>query len=200
MVTKEQGALASVYGALGLTLALFARSDALPKAGASVLLSVLWLGFVLAISFMEAWVKFRAPFVPRHMNLDVGRTVFHALNAVEASLCVGLWLVHFLAKSELCVSGERALLIALTVMLMVQVAWLFPKLELRGKYVLRDELKGHAEDMLPHQREVFDALYHQVSEQPKPSVVFHIAYVVLEVVKVVLLTWFAVFFLGLLPK
>ena len=45
-----------------------------------------WLGMVLAISFMEAPLKFRAPGVTVHLGLGIGRLVFRALNTVECVL------------------------------------------------------------------------------------------------------------------
>jgi hypothetical protein len=48
--------------------------------------ALLWLGFVLAISFMEAPLKFRAPGVSRSQALAVGQVVFRALNLVESVL------------------------------------------------------------------------------------------------------------------
>ena len=45
-----------------------------------------WLGMVLAISFLEAPLKFRAPGVTLQIGLGIGRLVFGALNAVEAAL------------------------------------------------------------------------------------------------------------------
>ncbi|MDY0090288.1 MAG: hypothetical protein RBR78_07970, partial [Flavobacteriaceae bacterium] len=45
--------------------------------------SFLWIGFVCAISFMEAWLKFRAPGVTIPLGLGIGRLVFNALNKVE---------------------------------------------------------------------------------------------------------------------
>jgi len=42
--------------------------------------AILWIGFVLAISFMETPVKFRAQSLPKNIAVDVGRTVFWALN------------------------------------------------------------------------------------------------------------------------
>lgn len=47
-----------------------------------------WLGMVLAISFLEAPLKFRAPGVTIPIGLGIGRLVFRALNAVEAVLAV----------------------------------------------------------------------------------------------------------------
>ena len=42
-----------------------------------------WLGMVLAISFLEAPLKFRAPDVTLQIGLGIGRLVFRALNTVE---------------------------------------------------------------------------------------------------------------------
>jgi hypothetical protein len=53
-----------------------------------------WLGMVLAISFLEAPLKFRAPGVTLQVGLGIGRLVFRALNTCElalAALIVGLF-------------------------------------------------------------------------------------------------------------
>ena len=42
-----------------------------------------WLGMVLAISFIEAPLKFRAPGVTLVIGLGIGRLVFRALNVCE---------------------------------------------------------------------------------------------------------------------
>jgi hypothetical protein len=47
-----------------------------------------WLGMVLAISFLEAPLKFRAPGVTLALGLGIGRLVFRALNACEFVLAV----------------------------------------------------------------------------------------------------------------
>ncbi|WP_372460513.1 hypothetical protein [Actinomycetospora soli] len=47
-----------------------------------------WLGMVLAISFLEAPLKFRAPGVTLPVGLGIGRVVFRALNAVEVVFAV----------------------------------------------------------------------------------------------------------------
>lgn len=43
----------------------------------------LWIGTLIAIPFLEAWVKFNAPTVKREQALDIGRHVFSALNLLE---------------------------------------------------------------------------------------------------------------------
>ena len=47
-----------------------------------------WLGMVLAISFLEAPLKFRAPGVTLALGLGIGRLVFRALNNAEVALAV----------------------------------------------------------------------------------------------------------------
>jgi len=45
-----------------------------------------WLGMVLAISFLEAPLKFRAPGITVQLGLGIGRLVFRALNICEVVL------------------------------------------------------------------------------------------------------------------
>jgi hypothetical protein len=47
-----------------------------------------WLGMVLAISFLEAPLKFRAPNVTLPIGLGIGRLVFRGLNTVEVLLAI----------------------------------------------------------------------------------------------------------------
>lgn len=54
----------------------------------AVALTFVWLGMVLAISFLEAPLKFRAPDVTRQIGLGIGRLVFRALNSVEVVFAV----------------------------------------------------------------------------------------------------------------
>ena len=49
-------------------------------------LPMLWLGMVLAISFLEAPLKFRAPGITVPLGLGIGRLVFRALNSAEISI------------------------------------------------------------------------------------------------------------------
>lgn len=54
----------------------------------AVTLTFVWLGMVLAISFLEAPLKFRAPNVTRQIGLGIGRLVFRALNSVEVVFAI----------------------------------------------------------------------------------------------------------------
>ncbi len=56
----------------------------------TVAITFVWLGMVLAISFLEAPLKFRAPHVTLPIGLGIGRLVFRALNAVEVGFAVAV--------------------------------------------------------------------------------------------------------------
>ena len=56
-----------------------------------------WLGMVLAISFIETPLKFRAPGVTLQIGLGIGRLVFRALNACELGL-VAVAVITLLAQ------------------------------------------------------------------------------------------------------
>jgi hypothetical protein len=54
----------------------------------AVAVTFVWLGMVLAISFLEAPLKFRAPNVNLQIGLGIGRLVFRALNTVEVGFAL----------------------------------------------------------------------------------------------------------------
>jgi hypothetical protein len=66
------------------------QEDGGVDAGASVAVAAtfVWSGMVLAISFLEAPLKFRAPGITIPLGLGIGRLVFRALNGAEAVLAV----------------------------------------------------------------------------------------------------------------
>ena len=53
-------------------------------------MTFVWLGMVLAISFLETPLKFRAPGITRPLGLGIGRLVFRALNTVAVVLAAAL--------------------------------------------------------------------------------------------------------------
>lgn len=57
-------------------------------AAIAVAVTFVWLGMVLAISFLEAPLKFRAPGVTLQIGLGIGRLVFRALNTVEVAFAL----------------------------------------------------------------------------------------------------------------
>src|SRR3712207_7116586 len=53
------------------------------RSSLAFIITFIWVGFLAAISFMEAPVKFTAPSLTLAVGLDVGRHVFAVLNKVE---------------------------------------------------------------------------------------------------------------------
>ena len=117
-----------------------------------------WLGMVLAISFLEAPLKFRAPGVTVQIGLGIGRLVFRALNRVEVVLAAILLVALLVAAPPARVLLGAGLSV---VVLLVQVAMVRPLLARRSDRVLAGE------------------------EPPRSRA--HLVYVGFEVVKVVLL-------------
>jgi hypothetical protein len=92
-----------------------------------------WLGMVLAISFLEAPLKFRAPGVTLQLGLGIGRLVFRALNVSEAVLAVAV-VAAFVAHPP--PSGAAAGAAIALVCLLVQVILVRPRLSRRSDAVL----------------------------------------------------------------
>ena len=55
-----------------------------------------WLGMVLAISFLETPLRFRAPGVDLSTGLAIGRLVFRGLNVVELVLATTILICVFI--------------------------------------------------------------------------------------------------------
>ncbi len=122
----------------------------------AVALAFVWLGMVLAISFLEAPLKFRAPDVTLRIGLGIGRLVFRALNACEVVFAVVVAVALFAGDpSRLGVIGFVFAAVALG----LQLLFVRPRLTRRSNAVL-------------------------AGEQPTKRSHIHHVYVVLEVVKV----------------
>lgn len=99
-------------------------------------LPMLWLGMVLAISFLETPLKFRAPGVTTALGLGIGRIVFRALNTVESVLAVLLLVAAVVLGSPGAVWVWLGLAVGI---LLVQVAVVRPPLSRRSDRVLAGE-------------------------------------------------------------
>jgi hypothetical protein len=121
-----------------------------------------WLGMVLAISFAETPLRFRAPGITVPLGLGIGRLVFRALAVAELALAVALTAALVLPNGTAVVDAATWTLIALLcAVLAVQVGVLRPRLDQRARLVVAGE-------NLPRSR-------------------LHLAYVALGGIKVVLL-------------
>lgn len=117
---------------------------------------LLWGGAVLGISFLETPLKFRAPGITLALGLGIGALVFRALNLVELVLAVVLTATMVAAPPA---SPAVVLLVAIWMLLLAQIGLVRPRLDRRTREVI-------AGTALPRSR-------------------LHLAYIVLETVKVV---------------
>ncbi len=92
-----------------------------------------WLGMVLAISFLEAPLKFRAPGITLQLGLGIGRLVFRALNICETILGLAVLVALFVDVPPTPVVA--AVLVAVGA-LVVQVLVIRPRLTRRSDAVL----------------------------------------------------------------
>lgn len=126
-------------------------------------LAGIWLGFVAAISFMEAWLKFKAPGIDIPLGLGIGRLVFNALNKVEW-VCFILILMQLFVYHRFATPNQWISTGILLIILLVQTFWLLPILDSRAELI--------------------------INHQPLPPSNFHFYYVSLEIVKVAVLLLF----------
>lgn len=92
-----------------------------------------WLGMVLAISFLEAPLKFRAPGVTVPVGLGIGRLVFRALNVCEAVLAAAVIALVAVGGPG---TGVPVLTAVSAVLLAVQLGGVRPALNRRSDRVL----------------------------------------------------------------
>lgn len=129
------------------------------KYGLAIACVFLWIGFVTAISFMEAWLKFRAPGITLPLGLGIGRLVFTALNKVELVLATAI-LVNLFKIQGLALSKNIPYLIPLAI-LIIQTFWILPVLDARAELIIQG--------------------------QEVAASYFHIAYIAMEIIKVAVL-------------
>jgi hypothetical protein len=95
-----------------------------------------WLGMVLAISFLEAPLKFRAPGVSLQIGLAIGRLVFRALNACELAFAAAL-VVSFVVRAPSVGVTISTAVAVLT--LLAQLLFVRPRLTRRSEATLAGE-------------------------------------------------------------
>ena len=99
----------------------------------------LWIGFLGAISFMEAWLKFRAPTLTLPVGLGIGKLVFNALNKVELVLALVILLTIYRTSKEIITWKNLYYLIPLA-LLIFQTLILLPILDTRATAIIENEV------------------------------------------------------------
>ncbi|OBK13805.1 hypothetical protein [Mycobacterium asiaticum] len=108
-----------------------------------VAVTFVWLGMVLAISFLEAPLKFRAPNVTLPIGLGIGRLVFRALNTAEVVFALVTGAIALAGPTPMRIIVALAVAVA---MLAVQLVAVRPRLTKRSDQVLAgsDGPRSHA--------------------------------------------------------
>lgn len=96
----------------------------------------LWAGFVLAISFMEAPLKFTAPGITLDLGLGIGRIIFFTLNKIELVLMLVLGFSYLSFRRT---SKNLLFLVIPAFILTLQTLWLLPALDQRAIMILNGE-------------------------------------------------------------
>lgn len=97
----------------------------------ALIAAFLWIGFVGAISFMESWLKFKAPGITVNLGLGIGRRVFSALNKIELILALPIIINLVFVQDDIFIFRNLLFFIPF-LLLIVQTLWLLPALDVRA--------------------------------------------------------------------
>ncbi len=122
--------------------------------------SIIWLSFVLCISFFEAPIKFHAEGIIYEQALRIGKIVFLSLNKIE---------IMFASTTTLYIiykSGTKKFLIGLIpiVILIIQTIFILP--------------------------ELIEQMNDRINKIPLETHKYHIGYIITEILKVITLIIF----------
>lgn len=96
----------------------------------------IWIGFVCSISFMEAWLKFRAPNVSLSIGLSIGKLIFAALNKVEW-LLGGIVTFAAILDNQKPKLAKSVFLHVPMIILVLQTSWLLPSLNENAEKIIQ---------------------------------------------------------------
>ena len=99
----------------------------------TVAVAFVWLGMVLAISFLEAPLRFRAPNVTLQIGLGIGRLVFRALNTIEVGFALVMLAILAVSPTPARIAAAFSVAIAA---LAIQLLAVRPRLTRRSDHVL----------------------------------------------------------------
>lgn len=123
-----------------------------------VIVSLVWLGLVMGVSFIATPAKFLAPTLELPVALDVGRHTFGVFAIVEAVAAIALSGLALAFRRHLAVAIPAGVVVLVVVL---EQVWLLPVLDARVETIIQGGM-------------------------PEPSAL-HSVYVLLEGLKVVLL-------------
>jgi hypothetical protein len=104
-------------------------------------MAIFWLGFFMAISFMEAPLKFSAPNLSMAEGLQIGKIVFKSLNICEWIFLVIILLTCIVKKTS---RTGFYLIVAISIIMVIETAWLLPILDANADKIIKAEpVTGH---------------------------------------------------------
>ncbi len=127
----------------------------------SFVVTILWIGFLVAIGFVETPLRFQPEQIDRIEALSIGHLVFHALNIAEILFASLLLAAAGLSAAAAGMARQNTLLGIVVSILLVQTLLLFTVLDWRTLAI--------------------------INGQPVPEASYHMWYVGLDLVKLALL-------------
>ncbi|HWZ36380.1 MAG TPA: hypothetical protein VNW51_09485 [Mucilaginibacter sp.] len=96
--------------------------------------AIFWLGFFMAISFMEAPLKFTAPGLSMTEGLQIGKIVFKALNICEWIFLLVIFITCMVKKT-----ARRGfyLITVISIIMTIETGWLLPILDQHAELIIR---------------------------------------------------------------
>lgn len=96
----------------------------------SIFLAIVWLGFIVGVSFVATPAKFLEPELPLVLAVKVGRVTFYVSHLFQGFMFSALVILSALAYAYSCV---RWFLIAMALILSVQVFGVYPAVQLQSE-------------------------------------------------------------------
>ncbi|QHS56594.1 hypothetical protein GWR56_13960 [Mucilaginibacter sp. 14171R-50] len=96
--------------------------------------AIFWLGFYMAISFMEAPLKFTAPGLSMAEGLQIGKIIFKSLNTCEWTFFLILIITCIVQKTT---RMGFYLITAISLILVVETKWLLPILDHHANEIIK---------------------------------------------------------------
>ena len=103
-----------------------------------LLITGIWIGLVLGLSFIEAPLKFQAPGITTKLGLGIGRLVFGALNKIEIVFSIFFLMASVKGYKHFgnLLMGALAIIILIV---LIQSVYLLPALDARAALILADQ-------------------------------------------------------------
>jgi hypothetical protein len=104
--------------------------------------AIFWLGFFMAISFMEAPLKFTAPGLSMAEGLQIGKIIFGTLNKCEWIFLMVILITCFIKTTS---RAGLYLIVAIAFIMVLETAWLLPVLNIGADKIIHGQKFNHGQ-------------------------------------------------------